>query len=175
MAKLDREFLDACKNNDIVRVQELINNGANINCKGLFETPLLIASRIGSEQLVKLLLDNGANANELSYDTTPIIETILFGCKKELQGKKIKTFFSSRYYKVLDMLLDNGADVTVEDGDGKSAVCHIVEKGLVNLLGTLFIEKSKISQDKLWECANKVLENGTQAGRYKMASAFPER
>ncbi|KAK7495461.1 hypothetical protein BaRGS_00013400, partial [Batillaria attramentaria] len=57
------DLLDACNKNDIKKVKELINRGVSVNCHDSrnCETPLHVACRIGNEDLLKFLLNKGAD------------------------------------------------------------------------------------------------------------------
>ncbi|MBN8827643.1 MAG: ankyrin repeat domain-containing protein [Sphingobacteriia bacterium] len=60
------ELLEAVKNNDISKVQELLKNGANINCKAndnFGYAPLHEATSLGLKDMVIFLLNNGAEIN----------------------------------------------------------------------------------------------------------------
>lgn len=57
------EFILGIKNNDIVKMKELVKEGVNINTKGKYNiTPLMCAFR-SSEKCFRWLLDNGADPN----------------------------------------------------------------------------------------------------------------
>ena len=58
-------LIEVVKNNDINRVNSILNNGKeNINAKDKYcETALMIASSEGNLEIVKLLVENGADVN----------------------------------------------------------------------------------------------------------------
>lgn len=59
------EFLLACRDGDLRRCRELINQGVNVNGKDEFDhTPLFMASMCGHYKLVLLLLESGALAEK---------------------------------------------------------------------------------------------------------------
>ncbi|KAF4587126.1 ankyrin repeat and BTB/POZ domain-containing protein 1 [Ophiocordyceps camponoti-floridani] len=59
------EFLLACRDGDLRRCRELINQGVNVNGKDEFDhTPLFMASMCGHYKLVQLLLESGALAEK---------------------------------------------------------------------------------------------------------------
>ena len=105
MERLDETLLRACKNKDTSEALILTQIGANVNCKGIFETPLLNAVRNGDSETVRVLLDAGAKVNDNAFGTTPLIETILFGRESQLEGNYIKNFLKVNYYEILVLLL----------------------------------------------------------------------
>ena len=73
--RLNYQLYEACKSGDIKKVRELIRKGVNVNEKSDFieDTALLIASRKGYFDIVKLLIENGADVNL----NTPIRDAIM--------------------------------------------------------------------------------------------------
>lgn len=137
MNEVDQNLLEASNNNDISEIETYLQEGGNVNCRGIFETPLINAVRKGNYDVAKFLVENGADVNLQTFGTTPLIETILFGQKKVFDGKTLKNHFGSGYYKILKLLLENGADFQIKDGDEKDGVYHIIEIGLLDELGDL--------------------------------------
>lgn len=61
-------LINAIKKNDLQKVKQAIENGVNVNIyrndsNKLSPTPLFIACLCGNEEIVKLLLENGASTN----------------------------------------------------------------------------------------------------------------
>lgn len=82
---------------------------------------LTIASRNGKADLVKLLLKNGADANEMgvaSIDERP----------KNLEGTALHLIEKGRE-DILQILLDHGADVNQKDRMGKTVMLRMFENG----------------------------------------------
>ena len=87
-----------------------LNNGADINYTGEFvnytDTPLLMAIRRGNYQVVKLLLDNGADPNiSDNFGSTPLISAT-----------------HKNNYDMVKLLLDKEADVNLKTVGGLSAL-----------------------------------------------------
>jgi len=102
------------ENPDVLRV--LIENGANVNLKslgGLYEgdTALAFSCRffaLGNVEKCKILLEAGCNINERNaFGQTPLIIAI----KSELFNEDI-----------IKLLLQNGADASIKDNEGKTAL-----------------------------------------------------
>ena len=65
---LDDELFHACLTNNIAQVKSAIASGANINATNPDgHSPLSIAAKGTNASLVKLLIEQGANPNHLSY------------------------------------------------------------------------------------------------------------
>ncbi|KAG6146193.1 hypothetical protein E4U28_000984 [Claviceps purpurea] len=63
-----KAFILACRHGDLPKCQEYINRGVNINGRDSFDyTPLILASLCGHFELVRLLLDSGANAERNTF------------------------------------------------------------------------------------------------------------
>ncbi|RAJ06726.1 ankyrin repeat protein [Chitinophaga skermanii] len=101
-------LIKACyrKNYDIKFAKQLIKAGANVNDVEVGErregnktrmTPLIIASKSGNVEIVKLLLANGANVNFMNeYHRTALTESVIL-----------------KRYDVVLLLLENGADYKI--------------------------------------------------------------
>ena len=82
---------------------------------------LTIASHSGKADLVKLLLKNGADVNEMgvaSTDDDPV----------DLEGTALHLIKKGRK-DILRILLDHGPDVNLKDRMGKTAMSRMYEKG----------------------------------------------
>jgi len=72
----DDELFVAARNGDLIKVQTLLENGADPNAKdNAGHTPLHWAAHLGHVEIVELLLERGANPNaEDNYGSTPLHE-----------------------------------------------------------------------------------------------------
>ncbi len=98
---IDKQLLIAIGNSDLSKVRGLVAQGANIDTNDKNgNTPLYSAAEIGDLNLVKLLLDNGANieAKNGEYQATP-----LHGAVENYRLDVVK------------LLLNCGANVNAED------------------------------------------------------------
>ncbi len=119
---------DAAKALDLAKVQQLVSQGVNINTKGCFFvlTPLQLAIMLQDdkpknpaavETMVRWLLDHGA-ATEINYQYPEFLKTALICAVK------------SNFPRVVQMLLDKGADPNLVMADGSSALMIAANDGL---------------------------------------------
>jgi ankyrin repeat protein len=106
-----------CTDNDVEAqktVKVLLSAGADFRLRSKFQaTALHYAISCPSEQLIKLLLEKGANLNALDGSgSTPLITAIKYGDHLD----------NMRLLKNIKLLLEYGADVDVRDNFGKSAL-----------------------------------------------------
>jgi ankyrin repeat protein len=97
---LNEELLEAARKSDAERVKALLAQGANANTKSAYGvTPLGFACSRGSVEVVKVLLENGAEVNvqDTFYKTTP------FGMI--MMGKKANP-------EIMRLLIEKGAKET---------------------------------------------------------------
>jgi ankyrin repeat protein len=101
---LDQMWINSIISYNEHKVSEMIDDGYNIDMKldfefnQNFETALSYAAFLKSDNLIKLLIDNGAEINTIdSYNNTPLM-------KYSFNTKKKKS------YDILDLLIDNTSD-----------------------------------------------------------------
>lgn len=102
----------------------LINKGARINTGKAYARPLYLASRSGHPEIIKLLLDNGADANAQN-DASDIDCSAL--CAASRNG----------HLEAAKMLLDNGADINIHGGHYGNALCAASAKGRLEVVKML--------------------------------------
>ena len=98
------ELIIAANDGDIIRVRELLDAGINPNITDYDgDTPLVYASEEGYTEIVKLLLDSGADAD-------PNLQE---------QGRYTPLIVSSdNDYDIVKLLLENGADPNIQNHEG---------------------------------------------------------
>ncbi|WP_410542724.1 ankyrin repeat domain-containing protein [Wolbachia endosymbiont of Tetranychus urticae] len=65
---IDSKLLNAAERGDIDEVKHLINEGADVNAKDVYEkTPLHWAAEKGHKEIVEILLKKGANVNSVDF------------------------------------------------------------------------------------------------------------
>lgn len=95
----DQQLFQAAQEGDTERVQELIDNGANINAQDDHgNTPLHDAAYWGCPEVAQLLIDNGTNVDVQNFiGETPLFDAI----RSENQG-------------MIHLLIRNGADINTQ-------------------------------------------------------------
>lgn len=104
----DTALLNAVIHNDYDLVVETINNGANVNCIDPFDrvsTPLMRAVVGGNVRIVKCLIKFDANPNTDNLSNTVLMLAARHG-----------------YTKIVEILLETGADVNACDSNGATAM-----------------------------------------------------
>jgi N-ethylmaleimide reductase len=109
-ANLDTELIQAVQNNQLSVVQSLLAIGANVNirdrnAKGHL-TPLMIAAQQGNTEMVKLLLDSGADPYMLDSDSGDSV---------------LHQACTSGSTEVIQLLIEAGAFVNVLSATGNPA------------------------------------------------------
>lgn len=149
------DVTDAVKNGNLVRIQALLEAGANVNQrdkKG--RTPIIIASEIGDAILVKLLLAWNADVNVIdSWDRTALLvaaqkadtgilrNLLAAGANPDTANKNnITALIASAQkgnFEGVQLLLDCGAKINAQDSLGWTALMWAVngkDETIVRLL-----------------------------------------
>jgi ankyrin repeat protein len=133
-------------NNDVESMEALIKHGAEVNLENVFQmTPLMIAAGMrgtggggggngrgpagGSDQartikIMDLLLDAGANINQQVTDSrTKTAVLMAYVAGRDQEGKTaLMSAAETAQDKVVAHLLDRGADASIKDAAGKTAL-----------------------------------------------------
>jgi ankyrin repeat protein len=115
------ELIKACKQNDLGRVRELLDHGADPNLQtGAGWTALMYASRLGRTDVVRLLL--------LDHGTDPNLQT--------RAGWTAMNWASYGGYidVVRLLLLDHGADPNLQNDYVQTALMFASKKGHTNVV-----------------------------------------
>ncbi|KAL9100680.1 MAG: hypothetical protein Q9163_003967 [Psora crenata] len=110
-------------------VQMLLDNRANINAQGgWYGNALQAASYKGDDKVVQILLDKGANINAQGGKYGNALQAASYGGYNTLQAASYRGYdiLQAASYKghnkVVQMLLDNGADVNAQGGEYSNAL-----------------------------------------------------
>lgn len=124
-------LLEAVNKGDVDRVQQLLEQGADVNvCEESWGwTPLLNAVQIGSVDIVNLLLGHGADPHRRKKNgATPFI---IAGINGDV--------------RLLQILLSQGADINEYDENGFTAFMEAAECGNVEALRFLFANGADVN------------------------------
>ncbi len=122
----DEKFLQAVRGGNLEKVQRLIAQGANVNAKSNKNyTALMEAAKNGSTSIVRELIARGADVNALDVDKgTALMEAAYYG---------------NAYYGNVELaseLLMAGANKTLKDKRGKTALDYAKYEDMINLLSS---------------------------------------
>tara|TARA_B100001094_G_scaffold81365_1_gene77590 strand:- start:109 stop:849 length:741 start_codon:yes stop_codon:yes gene_type:complete len=144
------DLIPAVKRGDIVRVRELLDSGEDPNTREHYtnRTALMIASEYGHTEIIRLLLDRGADINSQNDSYTALIKASMLGkgdmaefllvrgADPNIQNIKGDTALMNAarysnsilnleegtdYIKVVELLLRHGADPNIRNWNGKTA------------------------------------------------------
>ena len=104
---LEKEKTEICKS--------ILNSGIDVNSKTLQGVPLLcVATRNDSKEMLELLLEKGADINEVSEDRgySPVMDAVW-----------------RKNYEIAKLLIDHGADLSTMSSDGQSILVLAVGNG----------------------------------------------
>lgn len=152
-----KPLLFACSLGDIPAVDLLIDHGADLNFVGRgFPTPLKLAATLGNIKLVQLLLWRGAEVDARLAPGSFMI-SVPEEFHRELVGSlnlkasdpnplsalswtPLMAAAAMGRNKVVRMLLQNGANANMGDGEGRTALMLAVKRGHLAVVKTL-VEK----------------------------------
>lgn len=163
---LDSQLMRAIKLGDLNNAQDLVHQGANVNyCADVaydgdiheIKTPLSLAAEKGHINILKWLINAGANKDEVDYKTglTPLFRAAKnnhldcvrclheHGCMLNSNVNQgifktallIATEYSNALndrFPMINYLLENGADINGKDKYGYTALMNILEKDYDN-------------------------------------------
>ncbi|KYB25617.1 Ankyrin repeat and KH domain-containing protein mask-like Protein [Tribolium castaneum] len=148
----EQQLFAAIRENDLNKVRDIIATGYNLNCQHFSSTPLIVAIKHKNLDMIKLLLDSGANVNNGTRDGfLPLSAAISSNCPIEIikvlisYGANVNhigvDFFNyenllplvikltplswaivKNNKQVAQLLLENGADINGRNDDGTSAL-----------------------------------------------------
>jgi ankyrin repeat protein len=116
-----QKLFDACIKSDIAAVRKLLDKGVDVNW--MDGAPLFQASYLGCFDLIKMLLDRGAQINHTT-DKAIGWTSLMMAC-------------SCGYSECIRLLLENGADMSVRSKKGETAIDLAMKCGFVDVVRLL--------------------------------------
>lgn len=122
----EEKFISAVIKEEIDDIKTIVDSGININYKSAKHgnwTALMHASSLGNVEIIKYLLEKGANTKEHHELVTPLL--CLCDSKNRNEDELIRG---------LDLLIDYGADVNEIDWFKTNALVYAVKRGREKLI-----------------------------------------
>ncbi len=127
-------------------VEMLLNNGADCNVDSYMGSPLCLAAKNGSYEISQMLIEHGAKENYYKYSVSPLLNAIkynhpeitelliLSGADADwadpVTGKTLLMVASENgNNNIIDLLLENGADINEKDKSGSDALYYAALNG----------------------------------------------
>ena len=134
--KLDNNLIDYVRANNIKAIEELINDGVNLNetdHKG--DTPLNWAASYGLAHIIKLLIDGGADVNKQNNNgkTALIFATTFY-------NKNYNSNLGS-YMHLFKVLIDGGSNWNIKDKNGKDFFDYLLNDNARKVIIELYPDK----------------------------------
>lgn len=172
---LNEQLLVAVQNADTEKLIQLIEEGANVNIRNIYdETPLMLAVQYGFNEVVEVLIENGANVNAQSnfkigrtalmfaveHANTDIVLLLLKkGADINVHTKYGDTALSyslkQNHYEIPAFLITKGADVNFQNERGETALFITAENGRSSLFKLLLEYGAIITDDMLSDTSIK--------------------
>lgn len=135
-------FIKACEENDVNFVIDALrtdNSLANATSTGRYgNSALMVASSKGYTEIVKLLIDNGADVNKRSC----IGSTALYSALDSEEWGVIK----NQSLKIVALLINAGADVNVKDFHGSTPLSIAAARGYYNIVQLLLVNGANVNE-----------------------------
>lgn len=134
-------------------VELLLRHGAKLEEFSVDEqfTPLMCASYYGAQSCVEALLEHGANPNVINAeDTTPALCAVIGGSSIEFPR------FESTAVRILRLLQQYGADLTVTNSLGNSPLIAAIEQEYKEIFEAL-LQIASYSETQLEQALSKAL------------------
>jgi ankyrin repeat protein len=114
--RMDLDLSVAARDGSTARAQELLSAGADVEARDNANwTPILSAARGGHTEIVKMLLERGANPNVVEHGNGNMTPLIWAAALDNLE--------------CVQMLLDHGADVNASTTQGYTALMQAAQNG----------------------------------------------
>ncbi len=120
---LSDELIQAVEDNNLIEVERLVVEGANVNLKNNdTNTILMWAVYLGHTEIVEVLIDAGANVNiqTINRGETALIMAVVNG-----------------YFDIVELLIVAGTDVNLKTNDGFTALSLADNQGYTEIVELL--------------------------------------
>ena len=111
------DIFEAIKNGELAGVKYFILNGVDVNSIDNSDTAILMRALWGKQfEIVKFLVDNGADINTTNSQSTVLIEAAYSGCTE-----------------IVKLLIDAGANIDTKDWRGLTALMKASEQNHIEM------------------------------------------
>ena len=133
-------FIKACEENDINFIIEALRIDSSLAnaTQESSEFALMIASSKGYTEIVKLLIDNGADVNKRTGSGS----TALYGA---LDSAKFGVF-TDQSFKIVALLINAGADVNLKEDSGCSLLSIAAGRGYYDIVQLLLSSGANVNE-----------------------------
>ncbi|WP_423348729.1 ankyrin repeat domain-containing protein [Wolbachia sp. wLmal] len=155
------------KNSDKKLFKELLEKGADISLKdtdGNNALHLIVKPETKQKlKLLNILLETGQKeqfikaVNDKKEGQTPLHQ-ILQRIQEKSENRSLKKFEKTKRYETLELLLKNGADITVQDKDEKNALHYIASFKGEQKVTCLELILNSVEKEKFSKAANAANE-----------------
>ena len=149
------EFLAAIREGDYHTIENLIENGANINMQDSYRhTPLHLAVQEEREDIVSLLLTHGANVNrQTQFGDTPL-----------------HTAVDNWYDDIAKLLVENGADTNIYNNNFERPYDIAINRGNEEMIEYLYKHTNdpNVNNNNNYSENNANFENNTNSDAYNL-------
>ncbi|KAJ5183915.1 hypothetical protein N7492_001531 [Penicillium capsulatum] len=128
-ADLTEALCRSCEQGKTASVQVLLETGqCDVNAAADGQTPLFLAARKASLDIVKLLLQHGADATVKSKDRQALdaADTPIHGLVADLQT--CHELNMNSFEEAIQLLLDAGCDINAPNANGETALLHCLHQ-----------------------------------------------
>ena len=167
----DDDFLELCKGGEVAKIEEAINNGANVNAVSYEDhrrDPVLTwATKKGHTEVVKILLKKGAEVNAKNlYGSTALMLAARKGYPEVAEillqnGAKVNDrnnygstalLWAAKYgnIEVIEVLLNNGADINAKANNGFTALIRAAMGNHLHIAEILLEHGADVNSEDNW-------------------------
>lgn len=175
----------AIDNDNVKGVKVLLNYGFNPNADAMIgnrDRPIILASQKNNFDVVKLLIENGAEVNVINHMKFSPLRNAIFNKNIEMVryfinneadvniqtvfGKALRMALCFKEEEIAKLLIENGASIFNISSGGQTALHVAASSGLLHMLKYLVDLEPNIHL----ECHNKetILMSGCRAGEYEI-------
>lgn len=138
----DTALIVAIQKNSEAITRYLIEKGAKISVANRKkETPTLLAVRNGNATLTALLLESGADPDRATFERK--VDTFITRIHKQTEALPLLVEAAKRgHTETVKILLKAGAEINIQDSDGRTALYKAAEQGYAKTVDLLLAEKA---------------------------------